>query len=72
MKSVLLLLICLISNKFSYCQKTTEIKNEIDNKVYFKVDTEAEFPGGNKAWANFLVKNLNANVPAEKGAKKGT
>ena len=72
MKSVLLLFICLCSTKFSYCQATTEIKNATDDKVYVKVDAEAEFPGGDKAWANFLVRNLNTNVPADKGAKKGT
>jgi TonB-dependent SusC/RagA subfamily outer membrane receptor len=42
-----------------------------NNKVFEKVENEAEFPGGIKAWFNYLQKNLNANVPVDKGARKG-
>lgn len=37
-----------------------------------KVEVEAQFPGGLRAWQRFLEKNLNANVPAEKGAPAGS
>ena len=36
-----------------------------------KVEVEAQFPGGLRAWQRFLEKNLNAQVPAEKGAPAG-
>lgn len=37
-----------------------------------KADTEPSFPGGNEGWINFLMSNLNANVPVEEGAPTGT
>ena len=43
-----------------------------ENKVFNKVEVEAEFPGGNGAWRNYLTKNLNANTPVENSAPEGT
>jgi len=43
-----------------------------ENKIFNKVEVEAEFPGGNSAWANFLRKNLNSNAPVDNGASEGT
>ena len=42
-----------------------------DSLVYQTVEIEAEFPGGLSAWIEFLQKNLNADVPANKKAKAG-
>ena len=42
-----------------------------DSLVYQTVEIEAEFPGGISAWIEFLQKNLNADVPANKKAKAG-
>ncbi len=39
--------------------------------IYEKVEVEAAFPGGPKAWENFLRRNLDANVPVDKGAPAG-
>jgi beta-lactamase regulating signal transducer with metallopeptidase domain len=39
--------------------------------VYGKVEVEASFPGGVKAWETFLQRNLNAAIPVEKGAPAG-
>lgn len=54
--------------------KNVEIaENEnIADSVFRKVEIEAAFPGGITAWRNFLVKNLNADIPANKGAPDGT
>ena len=46
--------------------------NDDENKVFTKVEIEAEFPGGASKWANYLQKNLNANVPVDNGANPGT
>lgn len=35
------------------------------------VQVEAQFPGGIEAWARFLQRNLNADIPAENGAPLG-
>jgi hypothetical protein len=42
------------------------------NKIFTKVDIEATFPGGEKAWRQFLEQNLNAAAPAKKKAPAGT
>ena len=42
--------------------QVVEVKKEDDeNKVFNKVEVEAEFPGGNGAWRNYLTKNLVSN-----------
>ena len=53
--------------------QVVEVKKEDDeNKVFNKVEVEAEFPGGNGAWRNYLTKNLNASTPVDNGAAEGT
>jgi protein TonB len=43
-----------------------------EGKIFTKVEVEAEFPGGQAAWVNFLKKNLNGDVPTDNGAAEGT
>ena len=45
--------------------------NTDDERVFEKVEIEASFPGGDNAWRRFLEQNLNAGVPAFKGAPAG-
>jgi protein TonB len=47
-------------------------KDEDEDKVFTKVENEAEFPGGDGAWKRYLEKNLNANTPVDNGAPEGT
>lgn len=49
-----------------------EKKVEDENKVFEKVEIEASFPGGERAWANYLRKNLDAETPINNGAPAGT
>lgn len=35
------------------------------------VEKEAEFPGGQQAWAKYLTRNLNGQIPSNKGAPPG-
>ncbi|HET9055735.1 MAG TPA: energy transducer TonB [Chitinophagaceae bacterium] len=44
---------------------------EDDNTIFTKVEIEANFPGGVGAWKKYLERNLNADVPGEKGAPDG-
>ena len=46
--------------------------NDDDNVVFEKTETEPSFPGGEKAWRQFLSENLNPVVPVDSGAKAGT
>jgi periplasmic protein TonB len=41
-------------------------------KIFQKVEIEAAYPGGDKAWIQFLQLNLDAGVPAKKRAPVGT
>lgn len=44
---------------------------EIKIEPSAEVDMKADFVGGEKAWAKFLKKELNTQVPAKNGAPKG-
>ncbi len=49
-----------------------DVKKEDDeNKVWTKVEKEAEYPGGDGAWRNFLQNNLRGEVPVDNGANPG-
>lgn len=41
------------------------------SKIFESVEEEAYFPGKEQAWRNFLMENLNAAVPVDKGAPAG-
>ncbi len=43
-----------------------------EDKIFTKVEIEAEYPGGQGAWGNYLRKNLNANVASDGGAAPGS
>ena len=43
-------------------------KVEDENKIFEKVEVEAEFPGGVSAWRRYLERNLNAQVPSDEGS----
>jgi protein TonB len=44
---------------------------EDENKVFNKVEIEAEFPGGTPAWTKYLRNNLDANAPIDNNANPG-
>ena len=43
-----------------------------EDKVFTKVEIEAEYPGGQGAWQNYLRKNLNGQVATDNSAPPGT
>lgn len=47
-------------------------KVEDENKIFEKVEVEAEFPGGASGWRRYLERNLNAQVPSDAGAPTGS
>lgn len=52
--------------------KIEEVQENSDANITFqKVEIEATFKGGEKAWKAFLVKNLKAEVPVDRGAPEG-
>ena len=53
-------------------KKVIEEKNDDENKIFEKVEIEAQFKGGDKAWTKYLQRNLNPNTPAENDAPEGT
>jgi periplasmic protein TonB len=46
-------------------------KEEDEDKIFTKVENEAEFPGGDAAWKRYLEKNLNPDTPLDNGAPAG-
>jgi len=53
-------------------KQVVEAPKEDENKIFEKVEVEAEFPGGLPAWRRFLERNLNAQVPSDAGAPTGS
>lgn len=57
-------------------EKGTQIveapKSNDEDKIFTKVENEAQFPGGQAAWVRYLQKNLNPNAPIDNGAPGGT
>ena len=48
------------------------VKAVDEDKVFTKVEIEAEYPGGQGAWGNYLRKNLSGDVATQNGATAGT
>lgn len=48
-----------------------QAKEEDDDKVFTVVQIPAEFPGGTEAWARYLQRNLNRDIPVQNGAPPG-
>jgi periplasmic protein TonB len=51
--------------------ETIKGEDKENDRIFQKVETEAEFVGGLIAWRKFLEKNLKADTPAKNGAIKG-
>jgi hypothetical protein len=45
---------------------------QTDEKIFNKVEIPPSFPGGTKAWIEYLQKNINALLPVDSGAPAGT
>ncbi len=43
-----------------------------EDKVFTKVEIEAEYPGGQAAWGKYLQNNLNPNAPVDNSAPPGS
>lgn len=42
------------------------------SQIFTEVEHEAAFPGGSKAWVQFLLAHIDADVPVRNKAKKGS
>jgi len=71
MKQPLLIFCFLLGINSSFGQTVVQGNEKDERIVFVKVEIEAQFPGGDKAWGLFLQKNLNAAVPINNGAKQG-
>lgn len=75
MKRIFILIsFTLLLSYSGFSQQTTaepdSLKNT-DNIIFYKVEEEADFPGGIAAWKKYLIKNLKVNIPVKKGAPAG-
>lgn len=76
MPSYKLILVCccfLPPLSFTQVPPPSEVSDSvaIGENVFYKVESEANFPGGLSAWRTFLEKNLNAATPVDNGAPPG-
>ena len=62
----------LISTNHSFTTDTIPSTDSIDERIFEKVDIEANFPGGESGWRSYLEQNLNANTPVDHGAPAGS
>jgi protein TonB len=54
-------------------KQIVEAKKEDDeNKIFDKVEVEAQFPGGDAKWKRYLETNCNGQVATDNGAPEGT
>jgi len=53
----------------SFSNNSLSADNNISQDTNF---VKASFPGGHDAWEKFLQKNLNSNIPVDKGSPSGT
>ena len=85
MKYTIIYLLLFCSAFKTYCQEPVKIdlpllpdtsktlaRDSTRDSTSGKSETEPEFNSGRIGWMRFLERNLNANVPYEKGAPKGT
>ena len=54
------------------CQTPENTYTPRPDKIYTKVEVEAQFTGGDVAWRNFLQRHLRANTPINNGAPSGS
>ncbi len=57
--------------KYGIKLATPSSKDEKYDKVFSVTQVPASFPGGKEAWQKYLERNLNKNIPVEKGAPAG-
>jgi protein TonB len=54
-------------------KQVIEVKKDDDeNKIFEKVEIEAQFPGGDAGWKRYLERSLSSFNPADNGAPAGT
>ena len=53
-------------------QVIEEKKEDDENKIFDKVEIEAQYPGGDAKWRQYLEKNCNGQVASDNGAPAGT
>jgi periplasmic protein TonB len=65
MKQLLILVFVFTTSLSIAQQQDSTISNtvsQIDTSVYVKVDKEAQFPGGEKKWNNFVLKAIQNRI----------
>ncbi|GAB2815524.1 energy transducer TonB [Ferruginibacter profundus] len=68
----LFILLCSVANSFAQSTPPPPADaGDADDKIFTRVEQEAEFPGGLDGWKKYLMKNLKADVPEKNGAPAG-
>jgi len=62
----------IVPEKVDEGKQIVEEKKDDENKIFDKVEIEAQYPGGEAKWRQYLERNLNGQVASEAGAPEGT
>lgn len=71
-KIILIIIIVLSFVTKADCQVNNDTAAQRQEKIFTKVDVEAQFTGGDAAWKTFLQNNLQLTVPRDNGAPRGS
>ena len=74
-KKYILIITDEVQHKFDSAKRSQDAldnKIDVDKKVFHKVEVDAEYPGGQKGWYDYLVKNLKYPEKAVKNNIQGT
>ncbi|MGM2755216.1 hypothetical protein ACS2QP_28180, partial [Bacillus cereus group sp. Bce019] len=61
----------LVKDAANYYPSKAEPQNIQPSTLPTQVEHPADFPGGEIGWQKYLQKNINLNIPIEKGAPPG-
>lgn len=68
-------IILIVATAFSFSTKaSSQVSDSAQRpeKIFTKVDVEAQFTGGDAAWSAFLRRNLQSAIPKDNGAPAGS
>jgi hypothetical protein len=71
LKKLLSRVLILMAAGMSAFITTSSAQEATDTSIFDRVEVEAEYPGGTSAWIKYLQNNLNAHIPADRGAPVG-
>lgn len=71
MKYFLILITLIFFSARFYGQSISDSTKSLKDSIYTDVDEQASYKGGEKAWLNYLMSNINRDILFENNAPQG-